>query len=360
VPVMYAVGRERYLAVLADPAIDVQTQLKKEREIFRLDHTEVGRILAQKLDLPEVFVDAVAFHHNQERLNEFMQNDVLAQAIHASALFPHVLDAWNPRDADDLCRTIDNLNGSEKTATAAFLREVQNNVDEFYRYFDENGRIENRLADLLIHTAREGADQTEDLVRTVHQLMQDAASMGLEMSQLIQSHTKLMDKASRDPLTGLLNREAFSFEAEPLVAQSSRYGIGFAVAFFDIDNFKQFNDTYGHQFGDRVLKAVASCFKDCFREKDPAARMGGDEFTLLIHECAEDEAQAMIEKFLRQIAETAVGRSDDQTKVTLSAGLLYIRPSNKPHSLQNLIEQADKLMYTAKQSGKNQLNTTVI
>ncbi len=359
-PVIYAVARDPYLAILTNRSLSTRAQLEEERNLLGLDHTEVGRILAQRLKLPEIFVDSVAFHHNGERLDELLQHEVTAQAVQVSALFPHMLDAWNQEDADELCRRIDSGPLSDKLASADFLREVQANVDEYYHYFDQGGGMETRLADLLIQTAREGADHTEHLVRTVHQMMQDTASMGFEMSQLIRSNSQLMDKATRDQLTGLLNREGFSSAADKLLDQSARYRTGFALAFLDIDHFKCYNDVYGHQFGDRVLTSIAACLKEGIQEQDLPARMGGDEFTLLLGDCGESQAHGRIERILARAAATSVGRADDKVRPTLSAGLVCVRPSETRQSLHNLIEQADQLMYRSKQAGGNRIHCNTI
>jgi diguanylate cyclase (GGDEF)-like protein len=359
-PVIYAVAREPYIAILTNRSISARAQLEEERNLLGLDHTEVGRILAQKLKLPEIFVDSVAFHHNSERLTELLQHKVTAQAVQVSALFPHMLDAWNQEDADELCRQIDSGSLAGKLTPAEFLQEVQTSVDEYYHYFDQGGGMETRLADLLVQTAREGANHTEHLVRTVHQMMQDTASMGFEMSQLIRSNSQLMDKVTRDPLTGLLNRDGFSEAANGLLEQSARYGTGFALAFFDIDHFKRYNDVYGHQFGDRVLTSIAACLKEGIREEDLAARMGGDEFTLLLGDCEESDARSRLERILARAAATSVGRTDDKVKPTLSAGLVYVRPSETRHSLNSLIEQADQLMYQSKQAGGNRMNCSTV
>ncbi len=359
-PVMYAIAKQPYMDILTDRSNDARTQLEKERDLLGLDHTEVGRILAQKLELPEVFVDTIAFHHNRERLNELLQHKVTAQAVHVSAIFPHMLDTWNQNDADEVCREIEGGALAGKLTSAAFLKEVQATVDEYYQYFEQGGGMETRLADLLIQTAREGADHTERLVRTVHQMMQDTASMGFEMNQLIQSNTQLRDKATRDQLTGLLNRDGFFADAERLLEQSARYGTGFALAYFDIDHFKRYNDVYGHQFGDRVLTTIAICLKEGIRDQDLAARVGGDEFTLLLGDCEEAEARSRIERILAQAAATSVGRSEDKMRPTLSAGLLCVRPGDTQRSLHDLLEQADRLMYQSKQSGGNRMHSGVI
>jgi two-component system, cell cycle response regulator len=359
-PVMYSVAREPYMTILTNRSTDIRAQLETERDLLGLDHTEVGRILAQKLGLPEVFVDTVAFHHNCGRLNELLQHKVTAQAVHVSALFPHILDAWNQGDADELCREIDGGPLAGRLTSSEFLQEVQVSVDEYYHYFEQSGGMETRLADLLIQTAREGADHMEHLVRTVHQMMRETASMGVEMSQLIESNTQLKDKVTRDPLTGLLNREGFSTDAERLMEQSARYATGFAVAYFDIDHFKRYNDVYGHQFGDRVLTSVAVCLKEGIREQDLVARLGGDEFALLLGDCEEAEARGRLERILARVASTSVGRLDDKVQPTLSAGLLLVRASSARHSLHSLIEQADQLMYQSKQAGGNRVHCGVI
>ncbi|MGQ9651304.1 MAG: sensor domain-containing diguanylate cyclase [Phycisphaerae bacterium] len=360
VPVMYSVARQQYLAILADPACDVQSQLQREHDLFHLDHTEFGRILAQKLELPEVFVDAIAFHHDRKRLKTFLTNEATAQALHIAALFPHILDAWNAQDANELCCIIDETEGLNDTGPTAFLQEVQNGIDEYYRFFDEGGRLDKQLSDLLIQTAKEGSENTEHLVKTVHRLMQEAASAGLQMNQLIDRNTTLTDKTTRDQLTNLLNREGFAASAEQILAKASRYGNSFAVAFFDIDRFKAFNDTYGHQFGDRVLTSIAQCFTTFTRKQDIKARVGGDEFILLLPDCGQAEAQDTVKRLLEQVAAAPIGRHTDQAQATLSAGLLYVTPSHTQHPLEGLIDAADKLMYESKQAGGNRITTRVI
>src|SRR5687767_10214566 len=101
-PIMYSVAREKFLSLIQDPAIDWQTRLQKERELFKLDHAELARSVALKLELPEVFVDAVAFHHNAAGLKEFCATPALAQAAYGASLFPHVLEVWNSNDAREL------------------------------------------------------------------------------------------------------------------------------------------------------------------------------------------------------------------------------------------------------------------
>ena len=94
-PILYAVAREPMGACCRTRRSDWQARLQKERDLFRLDHAEMGRVVAQKLELPDLFVDAVAFHHNHEHLQEMVTRNVVAEAVHVASLFPHCLNAWN-------------------------------------------------------------------------------------------------------------------------------------------------------------------------------------------------------------------------------------------------------------------------
>lgn len=360
VTIMYAAAKEEFRTIIGDAKRSVAEQLQAERDLFHLDHAEVGRILAQKLELPEVLVDAVAFHHNHERLTEFMEEDAMADAMHVAALFPHVLDAWNQQDADQLCAFLEEKTSSGSQDAADFMDEVQKEFNQMYHYFEDATPSETRLADLLIAASKEGADNTAHLVRTVNELMQEAASMGLEMSQLLQSQSKLEDKASHDPLTRVLNREGFTGKASQQLAQASRYGAGFALAFLDVDRFKSINDDLGHEIGDRALKNAASRMQQTIRQHDLVARMGGDEFVLLLYDCQESDAQTILKRILSDVTSEPVCRGKRKLTISLSAGLLYVRPSEHQHNLEKLLDIADKLMYQAKQAGGNRVQTRVV
>ena len=354
-PIMYAVASEPVLEILKDPKITRQEQLQRERDLCRLDHCEIGRILAQKMELPEVFVDSVAFHHRLDKLTDFMEKESLGKAIYASSLFPPLLQAWNRQDADELCRFLVEQCQVKTDEVGTFFWKVQEEFNQMYRYFEGSGDSDSRLAELLIEASREEADNTTALVRTVTELMQDAAKMGIEVSQLIQDHSKLEDKAVRDPLTGLLNREGLSSRAANLLAMAARYKVGFAVTIFDVDKFKTINDQLGHEFGDRALKLIADRITEVTRQQDVAARLGGDEFVMMVYDCPETNATQVVQRILDHVAAQPIGKGKRTAQVFLSAGLLYLGPSAETRSLDVLFAEADKLMYLAKQSGGNRI-----
>jgi diguanylate cyclase (GGDEF)-like protein len=236
-----------------------------------------------------------------------------------------------------------------------FFRKVQEEFNRMYCYFEDSGNSDSRLAALLIDAAKDEADNTTALVRTVNELMQDAAKMGMEVSQFIHEHNKLEDKAQRDPLTGLLNRDGLSLRAADLLAMAARYKVGFAVAFFDVDKFKSINDQLGHEFGDRALKLIADRITEVTRQQDVAARLGGDEFVMMVYDCREMDPTRVVQRILDHVAAQPIGKGKRATQVSLSAGLLYMEPSTETRSLDVLFAEADKLMYLAKQSGGNRI-----
>ena len=146
--ILYAVAREPMGAVLQDPQLNWQARLQKERDLFRLDHAEMGRVVAQKLELPDVFVDAVAFHHNQEHLQE-----MLAQAG-AGGSRPRglALPALPGRLERPGCRGAAAVPGrahATVTEPAALLEAIQKDFNQIYGYFEDGGQSHMNLAELL-------------------------------------------------------------------------------------------------------------------------------------------------------------------------------------------------------------------
>jgi diguanylate cyclase (GGDEF)-like protein len=359
-PVMYSTAKDQMNEVFEDSSLSSQQRLEKERTLFHLDHTEIGRVLAQKLDLPDCFVDAVAFHHNREQLTEFMSKGIVGEAVYVASLFPHIMNAWSQADAEQLCAWLDERLAPTGQPSAKFLESVQEEFNQVYRYFENDEPPANRLAELMIEASKEQADNTTHLVRTVQQLMQEAANMGMEMHQLIQNQGQLETKALHDPMTGALNREGFTEKAEEMLAKAARYRVPMALIYADVDKFKVINDTLGHEFGDRALKKVASQLLESVRQHDIVGRLGGDEFVLMLYDCREPNARAVAKRILAAIAEESIGRGQRSVKLSVSLGLLYVQASPESKPLDTLLRAADKLMYRAKHAGGNQVEVRIV
>lgn len=151
-----------------------------------------------------------------------------------------------------------------------------------------------------------------------------------------------------DALTGLLNRRCFYEESAAILNLCNRNILPITLAYIDLDNFKQANDTLGHAHGDMLLVIVSDIFKKNLRSYDLVARMGGDEFAILLPTISAPGASAALEKIRRIIEE-----SPDlaMTHVTVSIG--GVTSANFPNNLEILMKVADGLMYKVKQKGKN-------
>jgi diguanylate cyclase (GGDEF)-like protein len=150
-----------------------------------------------------------------------------------------------------------------------------------------------------------------------------------------------------DHLTGLANRRAFEELFEMECKRSRRYNRPITVACMDLDNFKSVNDRQGHQTGDEVLVAVAATLRSCLRATDCVARMGGDEFAILLPETNEDNAGIIMKK-LHALLQTLLTRTN--WPIGFSFGVVtFPAPLD---SLEAMLERADKLMYEAKHGGK--------
>jgi diguanylate cyclase (GGDEF)-like protein len=153
--------------------------------------------------------------------------------------------------------------------------------------------------------------------------------------------------ARTDPLTGALNRRAFTETGEREVARAERYHRSLSLAYLDIDDFKKVNDEGGHDDGDRLLVAVAETLTRNLRAFDVVARYGGDEFVLLLPETGDKAAEMVLEKLMDALRSAVQGR----WPASFSIGAVTVEGPRT--SLDRLIQQADKLVYAAKQGGKD-------
>lgn len=156
-------------------------------------------------------------------------------------------------------------------------------------------------------------------------------------------------KLSRtDSLTGVLNRRAFYEFAELQFALLERVFRPFTVIHFDIDNFKQVNDQFGHQVGDQLLHSVGDTISAFIRSKDRLVRLGGDEFLLYLPDTGESESRGIVSRLLEHLAGTM---EKNHWPVSFSLGTMTFLKF--PGTTDEMIRVADELMYEAKNSGKN-------
>jgi diguanylate cyclase (GGDEF)-like protein len=166
-----------------------------------------------------------------------------------------------------------------------------------------------------------------------------------------QSQRQLLRIAQTDTLTGLANRARLSdiFEREQQRAQ--RYNTPMAILALDLDHFKEVNDRYGHETGDLALQHVARIFRECLRATDLPARLGGEEFGILLTNTNGQQGLEVAEKIRIAIASTPLTVNNDVVRLTLSGGVAEFGPDGE--TLRQLVREADKRLYEAKDRGRN-------
>jgi transposase len=176
------------------------------------------------------------------------------------------------------------------------------------------------------------------------------AAMSAENAEL---HAAMRRQATLDGLTGLANRRRFDASLRDELGRRGRFGEPLALVLFDIDDFKRINDTYGHQHGDAVLRAVAGAVAANCRGSDVAARIGGEEFALLLPHTSPAEGAAAAEAARARVAGLRVAGPCGEITVSVSAGLATCPPDGT--TPDELIAAADQALYQAKRSGKDLL-----
>lgn len=165
------------------------------------------------------------------------------------------------------------------------------------------------------------------------------------------SETKYL--AITDGLTGLYNRRYFQQSLEREFERAKRQKVNLSLLMVDIDKFKNINDTYGHQFGDKVIAEVSKIVKASLRRTDYVARYGGEEIVAILPDTSLDRAVVPIERLRAMVENTPFMYGDKNVKVTISAGIAGF--SSDMATEKELVEHADRALYVAKESGRNRV-----
>ena len=171
--------------------------------------------------------------------------------------------------------------------------------------------------------------------------------------QVERAHERLRVQSTIDHLTGIFNRRYFMDQLREEIDRAQRYGTPFAVAFIDIDDFKRINDQHGHLGGDDILKQLTQTCARQVRDIDTLARIGGEEFALLLPQTTIEEAARLVERLRASVAATRAQIGEGWLDVTVSIGLTG--SSRDALDVNGILRQADEALYAAKRQGKNRL-----
>ncbi|MFP3929281.1 MAG: diguanylate cyclase, partial [Desulfobacteraceae bacterium] len=173
-------------------------------------------------------------------------------------------------------------------------------------------------------------------------------TQNIELMEFIE---ELRETAIRDPMTKLYNRRYFFEEGPKLLEEADKAGVPVTMAMIDIDRFKDINDRFGHEAGDAVIVRVADFLTQAFGKSHVISRFGGEEFCVLAYGLSSDRSSRFFDDFRRLVEHSEVRCSGDRIRFTVSVGVV----TGMHRSLDALIREADRLLYSAKRHGRNRV-----
>lgn len=181
----------------------------------------------------------------------------------------------------------------------------------------------------------------------------DVTERKLLVNHLNQLTKKLMEQATRDPLTGVFNRRFLAEALDKEIAKAAREAAFISVVMLDVDHFKKFNDTYGHKCGDAVLQDLANFLTENSRQGDIVCRYGGEEFVILMPNASESDAFERAETWRREYSAKGLHFEGQQLHITFSAGVATHATNNQKS--EAILHAADSALYQSKSNGRNQV-----
>lgn len=261
-------------------------------------------------------------------------------------------------DGDEISETTARIHG----AVSEILTYIETVGQDTSGYGEKVAKLSGNLnqvptAEALKSVVQSILHETEKIVtktRTVGSRLSDSSQ---EIAELRRSLDIATREARTDPLTGIGNRKHLNVRLRDEIGKAKESGKELCLLLLDVDHFKKFNDSYGHDIGDHVLKVVARTIKNGIKGRDICARYGGEEFCVALPETELRNAMMVAEKLRMKLAESNLsdrGTGRSYGSVTVSIGVSVYRKNESP---AELFRRADAALYRAKESGRNKVVT---
>nr|BAL57880.1 GGDEF family protein [uncultured beta proteobacterium] len=212
------------------------------------------------------------------------------------------------------------------------------------------------LRDLLVRTVERTQfmhHSSAQVSQAAQRIQQELLATRERVEKLEQELRELSQQTVSDPLTGLMNRRGLEHFWAREMARAQRHHLPLSLAMLDLDNFKKFNDTFGHLAGDRALQHLAAIAKRYLRPQDGIARWGGEEFVIVLPDSALAVAERVIQRLQRELTKSLFFYDNRHHVITFSAGVAEWQGEDE--TLEQLIARADEALYAAKRAGKNRV-----
>lgn len=334
--------------------------LTAEDAQFGTTHDLIGYEVAKSWGFPEVLLTPILHHHDPKKYDGGnKQIETSCKATYLSDLLVSILYSDKPSEFHKRFRKeAKELLGLKNEDLEYILREVHTQVDQAGEYFGLRIRNTKSIQEILQEANIRLSLINLDFDQMNQELIKAKISLENARAELEKKNTILDNLANIDGLTEIYNHRYFQNSLDNEISRALRNETEIALLLIDIDFFKKFNDTYGHQVGDFVLKSFSTTLKDEIRKYDTLARYGGEEFTVILPDTSEVEAVAVAEKLRRAVDDTIYDDGNEKYHITASFGVASTKPvTTDDFSKSNFINQADAALYDAKEGGRNRVAT---
>jgi len=335
----------------------------------------------------------VQYSHNDEKAKRFSEQALKRIAKDKLKPLPDIYALWYVYYSDmspEIVRAVDILEANDQVVTSTRCQELYqrylSNTQENNKVKTAGDAIQKTIEEVsgAVHGVSSATNKYKISLESINEEIKDDSSPqqvksvlenvvhntnemlqeNLKLEQELQKSTVLMQElrqdletvkkqAMTDSLTGLANRKSFDVEMGRVIRESEKDGSAFCIIMMDIDHFKEFNDNYGHQVGDQVLRLVARTLIDNVKGRDVACRYGGEEFVIILPETNSNAGMMVADHLRNAVAgKDLVNRATNEKlgNITLSAGVAqhYIG-----EAVDDIIARCDEALYKAKNDGRN-------
>lgn len=352
--IMYLSKGQEYTAALDQCITGSGTDMiGQERKMYQFDHQQLGCAFLESWRIPQSIVIPIRFHHEPDLAPKEVQKScfILYVSNLLSAIYSGAETTENVRELQTKMADFFNIAAAE---TRTLIDDVAEKSLDILKIFDiDPGRMK-PYSQML----QEANDELGKLNLTYEQLVLELKESKEKSErfadQLRKANARLEELAFRDGLTNLYNHRYFQEILGKEIRRAKRYKNSLSLIMFDIDCFKEVNDSHGHPGGDQVLIKLARTISEAVRPSDIIARYGGEEFAVILPETSEKGLKVFAERLRRCAASITTVVNSSPIQVTISCGGVHL-PPDEIMPQRDLIKTADRALFLSKKNGRNQV-----
>jgi diguanylate cyclase (GGDEF)-like protein len=349
VPLMFAADRSASAELAAVLELDATARHSRELSMFGADHTAFGKSICQAMQLPDLYIHSTSEHHawGAGPLDRVLGE--LQPGLAMVAALPHGLTRFDEGVARKSAERI--LAASPNGNPTRLIERVAATAGKYVKMLAPAEPAAAGMKSFLQEVSAEIARTMITSIGTANHAIEQLQTAQVELESKVRALDEQVVRAEYDSLTNVLNRRGFFARAGKLIALANRLEMGCAVGFVDLNDFKQINDQYGHDIGDKALMIIAEALRGMLQNRGMISRCGGDEFAFVLivpltdRECVHAQVQ-------RALSELYLDAPQGRICVSVSFGIAWLGVPPPDQNIDQALRLADEQMYQAKRRAK--------